>query len=77
MTLERCPHCVAALAGYTNGFGGVYLQCLDCGYYEAVRQIPSPFPDRKYRATYRDGRTRNRRYPVVVPGGSVRRTRPA
>lgn len=36
---ELCPHCVAVpMVARTNGFGGVYIECLDCGYYDAVRR---------------------------------------
>lgn len=44
MAYERCPHCHAAMGAMTNGFGGVYLQCLDCGYYEAVTRQADPNP---------------------------------
>jgi hypothetical protein len=59
--IERCPHCFAALAAFTNHFGGVYLQCLDCGYYEAVTAKPDPHPDRVLQVLCADGITRTRR----------------
>ena len=69
--IERCPHCFAAMAGMTNGFGGVYLQCMDCGYYEAVRQIPSPYPDRVERQATGKFKGHLRRRHARVPGAMV------
>lgn len=61
--VELCPKCVSAgserlgpgLASFTNGMGGAYLECLDCGYVERVVRIadPHPTPSKKY--TRRDG----------------------
>lgn len=77
MITERCPSCaVAPLVARVNAMRAeVYLECDGCGHAELVQRRPSPFPDRYYKAVYKDGRTRNRRYPVVVPDGTVRRTR--
>lgn len=58
--IERCPHCFAALAGYTNGFGGAYLQCMDCGYYESVTRKPDPVPSVKVQTRQADGYLRTR-----------------
>lgn len=68
--IERCPHCHAPLAGYTNGFGGCYLQCLDCGYYEGIQRVPSPYPDKIYLRREKNGTTRTRRRHAHVPNGT-------
>lgn len=57
--IERCPHCVVTpMRPYTNGFGGAFLTCLDCGYSDPISRKPDPFPDIVYRS--KQGRTRRR-----------------
>lgn len=42
---ERCPHClIPPMRPMTNGFGGVFLMCLDCGYSESVKRRASDLP---------------------------------
>lgn len=62
---ERCPHCHAVMGAMTNGLGGAYLQCMDCGYYEAVTRKPDPVPSERVQVQYGDGRTRT----VLRSGG--------
>lgn len=58
--IERCPHCHAAMGAWTNGFGGVYMQCFTCGHYESVSRQPDPYPSIEVVVTYADGRSRRR-----------------
>lgn len=64
---ERCPHCViVAMVNRTNGFGGVYLECPDCGYYEGVSRKVDPYPTKVRKVKGRDGAVRirqDRRHP--------------
>lgn len=47
--VERCPHClIPPMRPMTNGWGGVFLSCLDCGYSEPVMRRPDPAPVREY-----------------------------
>lgn len=46
-----CPHCVRTpMVPRTNHAGGVYLECMDCGYYDSVkaqRNVKRPIDVRK------------------------------
>lgn len=36
---ERCPHClIVPMVAFTNGWGGCFLTCLDCGYSDPIRR---------------------------------------
>lgn len=48
------------MAARTNGVGLAYLECPNCGYYDAIQRRPDPSPSQIVRYTYPDGRTRNR-----------------
>lgn len=65
--IERCPHCVIPpMRPYTNGFGGAYLMCLDCGYAESITARVSPHPDRIYRGSSgRMRRVKGEERPIV------------
>lgn len=57
--MERCPHCVIVpMVARTNGWGGAYLECMDCGYSESIRRQADPFPTVIRVSKYADGRTR-------------------
>ena len=65
--IERCPHCIATpLVPRTNTWGGVYLECMDCGYYESVRKLPDPYPTPK-RTRYQRGRKTPRKVRSMPP----------
>lgn len=69
-----CPHCVVVpLAPRTNGFGGAYLECLDCGYYDAIQRTEAPEKDHKVLMMCADGRRRVRIGPNRGHGAGVAR----
>jgi hypothetical protein len=60
-TSERCPHCVIEpMYAAVSPWGGCYLQCLGCGYYDAVTRKPDPRPSVEVHSLYADGQKRAR-----------------
>ena len=59
--IERCPHCVfTQMVAMTNGWGGAFLTCLDCGYSDPVVRKSDPFPSRVHYSIDENGKRKKR-----------------
>lgn len=77
--VEHCPTClVVPMRQFTNGWGGAFLTCLDCGYSDPIRRQADPFPSEivpsvrgvRYKKQHLGVNTTSR---VAVPRGAKRR----
>jgi hypothetical protein len=60
-TSERCPHCIIEpMYAAVSPWGGCYLQCLGCGYYDAIQRKPDPRPSTPTIEIHKDGYKRIR-----------------